>query len=110
MNTSRARLLRRNPTDAERALWKHLRFRQINGCKIRRQQPIGHYIVDFVCLEKRLVIELDGGHHSQQVEYDLARSTWLEEQGFKVLRFWNNQVLNEIEAVKSAILSSLNAQ
>ena len=109
MTTNRARSLRKNPTDAERALWKHLRLHQLGDHKFRRQQPIGHYIVDFVCLEKRLVIELDGGHHPQQVDSDLARSVWLEQQGFRVIRFWNNQVLNEIDAVKSTILASLNA-
>ena len=107
MSTNRARVLRKNPTDAERALWKHLRLRQLGGHRFRRQQPIGHYIVDFVCLEKRLVIELDGGQHPQQVDYDLTRSTWLQSQGFRILRFWNNQVLEETDAVKETILGSL---
>ena len=107
MDTSKARELRKAPTDAERALWKHLRLRQAGGYKFRRQQPIGHYIVDFVCLEQKLVIELDGGQHSQQVDYDLARSEFLASQGFRVLRFWNNQVLKQPDAVKAAILEAL---
>ncbi|MSQ06433.1 MAG: endonuclease domain-containing protein [Dehalococcoidia bacterium] len=107
MDTSTARELRKAPTDAERALWKHLRLRQFNGYKFRRQQPIGHYIVDFACLEQRLVIERDGGQHAQQVEYDSERTKFLEAQGFRVLRFWNNQVLREVDAVKAAILEAL---
>ena len=109
MRTSKARELRKNPTDAERLLWMYLRYRQINVHKFRRQRPIGQYVVDFVCLEKALVIELDGGQHSQQVVYDSQRSRWLEAQGFRVLRFWNNQVLEEIETVKAAILEALES-
>jgi very-short-patch-repair endonuclease len=107
MTTSKARELRKNPTEAEQALWKHLRMRQINGCKFRHQQPIGSYIVDFVSFERRMIIELDGGQHSQQVVYDSKRTAWLEAQGYCVLRFWNNQVLEEIEAVKAVILKVL---
>ncbi len=79
----------------------------MGGYKFRRQQPIGHYIVDFICLEQRLVIELDGGQHSQQVNYDSERTGFLASQGFRVLRFWNNQVLEDVEAVKAVILESL---
>ena len=107
MNTERARELRKNPTDAERALWKHLRLRQFTGLKFRRQRPVGQFIVDFVCLERHLVIELDGGQHSGQVDHDSIRTSWLESQGFRVLRFWNNQVFDDIEPVKEVILSSL---
>lgn len=107
MTTRRARELRRNLTEAERALWEHLRYRQIGGHKFRRQHGVGPYIVDFTCVEKRLIIELDGGHHTQQAEYDNIRTEWLESQGFQVLRFWNNQVLQEIEAVKLVILNAL---
>ena len=92
MGTERARILRKNSTDAERKLWQHLRRYQINGYKFRRQHPIGPYVVDFVCFEKRLIIEVDGGQHAQQVEDDNARTEWLQSQGFQVLRFWNNQV------------------
>ena len=94
-------------TEAELALWRHLRLRQLGSCKFRRQQPIGNYIVDFVCFEKRLIIEVDGGEHSAQAAYDSERDTWLESQGFSVLRFWNNQVLNEMEDVKEVILGAL---
>lgn len=111
MTLRKARELRSNPTEAERALWKHLRYRQIGGHKFRRQHPIGPYIVDFACVEKHLIIELDGGHHAQpdEAEYDNARTEWLQSQGFQVLRFWNNQVLAETEAVKTVILNKLEA-
>ena len=107
MNRVKARQLRKNMTEAERTLWKYLRLRQFDGHKFRRQQPVGKYIVDFVCLERRLIIEVDGGHHSEQVVYDLERNAWLEEQGFRGLRFWNNQVLKETEAVKEIIMGAL---
>ena len=103
----KAKELRKNPTDAEKTLWKHLRLRQMGGHKFRRQQPLGQYIVDFACLEKKLIIEVDGGEHSEQVTYDSERDRWLETQGFRVLRFWNNQVLTEIEVVKYVIAEAL---
>jgi very-short-patch-repair endonuclease len=92
----RARQLRKNPTDAERLLWRKLRFWQVDGLKFRRQQPLGRYIVDFICLEKSLVIEVDGGQHSEQVAYDVERDIWLRDQGFNVLRFWNHDVLKNM--------------
>jgi adenine-specific DNA-methyltransferase len=104
----RARELRKNPTEAERALWKGLRFRKLEGHKFRRQQPIGPYIVDFVCLEKRLIIEVDGGQHSKNVAYDLKRDAWLEAQGFSILRFWDHQVFKESEAVLEAVMKALS--
>ena len=107
MSSSKARELRINPTDTERALRKHIRLRQLGGYRFRRQQVIGPYIVDFVCLEKRLVVELDGGHHSQAVAHDSTRSQWLEAHGFRMLRFWNDEVLQEIDAVKAVILVAL---
>jgi very-short-patch-repair endonuclease len=107
MDRSKAQELRRNPTEAERKLWQHLRLRQIEGCKFRRQQPLGSYIVDFVCLEKRIVIEVDGGQHNAQMIYDRQRTAWIEEQGFRVLRFWDNEVMQNIEAVKEAIWQAL---
>ena len=110
MNTANARELRSNPTDAERTLWKHLRLRQSNGHRFRRQAPIGPYIVDFVCFEKRLIVEVDGGHHSEQRAYDSQRTSWLESQGFRVLRFWNNQVLKEATAVVDVIAEALEYQ
>ena len=96
-------------TDAERVLWRELRSRQLAGYKFRRQQPLGRYIVDFVCLEKRFVIELDGGQHARndQACYDSQRTLWLEENGYRVLRFWNHDVLQSIEAIKQAIFHAL---
>lgn len=107
MKTTKARELRKNPTEAERRLWQHLRLRQFEGHKFRRQQPLGPYIVDFVCLEKKIIIEVDGGQHSTQVQYDQERSAWLEAQGFRVLRFWNNEVLGKIDTVKEVIWEAL---
>ncbi len=110
MNTTKARELMKNPTEAERMLWNHLRLRQFGGHKFRRQQPLGPYIVDFVCLEKKLIVEVDGGQHSEQVAYDKERSAWLEAQGFRVLRFWNHEVLKEIEVVKEVIAEALDCR
>ena len=105
----RAKQLRMNSTDAERLLWRVLRSRQLAGHKFRRQQALGGFIVDFVCLEKRLVVEVDGGQHNEplQAANDSERSTWLEQQGFRVLRFWNHEILREIESVKEAIARAL---
>jgi very-short-patch-repair endonuclease len=107
MDRSKAQELRKNLTEAERKLWRHLRLRQLGGCKFRRQHPLGSYIVDFVCLEKRVVIEVDGGQHRAQAIYDQQRTAWLEQQGFRVLRFWDNEVMQAIEAVKEAIWQAL---
>ena len=98
-----ARTLRKHMTDAERVLWKQLRLRQIEGQKFRRQHPIGPYIVDFVCLEKRFIIEVDGGHHASQMDEDAKRTAWLQTQGFHLLRLWNHDVLTETEAVMAQI-------
>ena len=105
----RARTLRVNATDAERILWQHLRLRQIASFKFRRQRPLGPYVVDFVCLEKRLVIEVDGGQHGIRVSQDAERDAWLAREGYTVLRFWNDEVLTQMESVKNAIWSTLNA-
>ena len=105
----RARALRKRQTDAERLLWYRLRSRQLAKCKFRRQQVMGVYIVDFVCLEPKLIIELDGGQHATQIEYDAKRSIYLNSLGFKVLRFWNNDVLNNIESVLESIQLQLVA-
>ncbi len=107
---NRARELRKHLTDAERFLWRHLRSRQLAGYKFRRQQPLGHFIVDFVCLEKRLIIESDGGQHNElaQAVYDARRSEWLEQQGFRVIRFWDHEVLNQLDEVKAAIDRALS--
>src|SRR5574341_778952 len=103
----RARALRKNPSEVERLLWRYLRMWQLDGYKFRRQHPSGNYIVDFVCLEKRLIIEVDGGQHAEHVEYDAKRDAWLREQGFSILRFWNNDVLQNMTGVKDAIVSKL---
>ena len=107
VSTQRARALRKNPTEAEHALWKHLRMRQLEGHKFRRQQLLGAYIVDLVCLERKLNIEVDGGQHGEQVVSDTERTAWLEARGFRVLRFWNHQVLADVQAVKEAIREAL---
>jgi very-short-patch-repair endonuclease len=98
-----ARHLRKNMTDEERRLWWELRHRQLQGCKFRRQAPIGPYIADFVSFERKLIIELDGGQHAEQTEEDATRTKWLTEQGFTVLRFWSHQVLEELDSVLEAI-------
>jgi very-short-patch-repair endonuclease len=105
---NRARQLRSHLTDAEQMLWRYLRFRQIDGYKFRRQRPIGPYIVDFVCLEKKLIVELDGGQHADQKRYDVGRDRWLAAQGYEVLRFWNHDVLTNTDSVKEAIYRALN--
>ena len=97
-----ARQLRANSTDAERKLWSHLRGRQMSGKKFRRKHPIGDFIVDFVCTEIGLVIELDGGQHLES-DSDKQRDSWLSEQGFRVLRFWNHEVLTDTQTVLSRI-------
>ncbi|MDH5684079.1 MAG: endonuclease domain-containing protein [candidate division WOR-3 bacterium] len=101
--TEIAKNLRKRSTDAERTLWKHLRARQIDGLKFRRQEPIGQYVLDFICYEKGLVIELDGGQHSISEKEDAERDIWLKQQGFKVVRFWNNEVLMNINGVLEVI-------
>ncbi len=104
---SKAQELQQRSTDAEQALWKRLRNRQLAGCKFRRQVPLGKYIVDFVCFERKVVIEVDGGHHQAHVSSDTVRTTWLESQGFQVLQFWNHEVLADPEAVQEALLGAL---
>ena len=99
----RARELRKTMTDAERLLWKRLRRRQVHGLYFRRQHPIGPFIADFACIHTRLVIELDGGQHMQASDKDAARTRWLEQSGYRVLRFWTNDVLTQIDAVLQVI-------
>jgi very-short-patch-repair endonuclease len=103
----RVRELRINMTDAERHLWRYLRRRQLANARFRRQYPIDQYIADFVCLEKRLVIELDGGQHAENSAYDRKRDAYLGAQGFRILRFWNDEVLRESEGVLERILLAL---
>jgi very-short-patch-repair endonuclease len=107
MNTTKARELRNNSTDAERRLWQKLKRRQIAGVKFRRQQPIGPYIVDFVCFERRVAVEVDGGQHSEQLHQDEQCTHWLEAQGYRVLRFWNNDVLANTEDVAQAVFDEV---
>lgn len=99
--------LRTNATDAEKRLWQALRNRQLAGYKFRRQLPIPPYIADFVCLEQCLIIELDGGQHADALSYDTARTAFLEQQGFRVLRFWNNDVLGNLVAGLDEVLRAL---
>ncbi|WP_028385092.1 endonuclease domain-containing protein [Legionella moravica] len=101
-----AKILRSKSTDSENRLWHYLRAKRL-GFKFKRQVPIGFYIVDFMCLEKRLIIELDGGQHLDNQEYDMTRTAWLNERGYKVLRFWNNDVLQQTATVLEAILREL---
>ena len=102
----RARQLRSNQTDTERRLWPHLRNRQLGGFKFKRQHPIGRYIADFVCLERRLVVEVDGGQHSEEQDSNRTRS--LEQAGYRVIRFWDNEVLLSTDNVLEAILNELS--
>lgn len=103
-----SRRLRRDQTDAERKLWVLLRSRHFIGFKFRRQRAIGPYIVDFICFETKLVIELDGGQHSDKRNYDEKRTAYLEEHGFQVIRFWDNEVLKNMEGVLQEIEKCLN--
>ena len=101
--TAFARNLRRRQTDLERKTWRALRNRRFQGLKFRRQHPIGRYIVDFVCEDVRLVIELDGGQHAENKAYDEGRSAYLRCRGYEVLRFWNNEAGSNLEGVLAAI-------
>ncbi len=102
-----ARQLRLNPSKAQQVLWYYLRQKNLKGCKFRREHPTGAYIVDFVCLTKKLIIEIDGVQQATQTVYDARRTEWLQERGYKVLRFWNNEVLANTEAVLNIILKHL---
>ncbi|ULJ64994.1 endonuclease domain-containing protein [Wielerella bovis] len=99
-----AKNLKQNMTLAEQRLWYHLRGKRLNGIKFRRQQTIGSYIADFVSMEYKLIIELDGGQHAEQIAYDNARTEFLNNQGYRVVRFWNNEVLQNTKAVLEQIL------
>lgn len=103
------RALRQNPTPAEAKLWQHLRLRQLDGCKFRRQHPHHNAVLDFVCLERKLVIELDGGHHAESLA-DRYRDARLVQDGFLVLRFWNNDVIGNFTAVLTRIHDALESQ
>jgi very-short-patch-repair endonuclease len=106
MSTERARGLRRRSTEAEKLLWRRLRARDLGGEKFRRQVPIGPYYVDFVAFEPRLVIEVDGGQHADDGP---ERTRYLEAEGFRILRFWNNEVLRNTDGVLRTILAAIEA-
>ncbi|MEA2779450.1 MAG: hypothetical protein QOK29_994 [Rhodospirillaceae bacterium] len=106
MSIERARRLRKNLTDAERRLWSKLRRRQLDGFRFRRQVPLGPYFVDFLCIEERLIIEVDGGQHAVEQAADAKRTAWLEGEGFRVVRFWNNDVLANADGVIEIMASS----
>ncbi|MBT8490860.1 MAG: endonuclease domain-containing protein [Deltaproteobacteria bacterium] len=102
-----ARCLRKKSTEAEKILWQRLRNKQLEGFKFRRQQILGRYIVDFVNFERKLVIELDGSQHALEKEMDRKRDRWLRTEGFCVLRYWNNEVFENLEGVLEAIRERL---
>ena len=109
-NRDHARELRRNMTEAEKKLWSRLRGRQIAQQKFRRQAPLEGYIVDFLCIQKRLVIEVDGGQHAERTAQDEGRTQKLEAAGYRVLRFWNNEVFENMSGVLSAVDAAVNAE
>ena|ERR1700730_12358918 len=104
---SDVRRLRREQTPAENLLWQQLRAKRLDGAKFRRQHAIGNHIVDFCCLRHRLIIEIDGGQHAEEIEKDEARTGRLEAHGFKVLRFWNHDVMGNLEGVLTSIADAL---
>ncbi|MET0720742.1 MAG: endonuclease domain-containing protein [Tardiphaga sp.] len=106
MSRDFAKSLRANMTDAERRLWYRLRAHRLEGIKFKRQVPIGRYVADFACMERKLLVEVDGGLHAES-NSDVERTKWLEDQGFRILRFWNNEVLNETNAVLEIILAAV---
>jgi len=102
-----ARRLRKTPTDAEKRLWSRLRLQQLDGHRFRRQHPMGRYVVDFVCLAEKLIIEVDGGQHAIPSANEDARTLFLEKEGFQIVRFWNNDVLANTDGVLEAIREAL---
>ena len=105
--TTLARSLRKTASDAENQLWRELRARRLNGFKFNRQVSLGSYIVDFVCLEIGLIIEADGGQHLEQQAHDEARTRWLQANGYRVLRFWNDEILLRLPDVLEQIIRHL---
>ncbi len=99
--------LRQNSTDVEKILWYFLRNRNLLNCKFRRQHLIGNYIVDFICIDIKLIIELDGGQHNLRQQYDNNRTNFLNQQGFKVLRYWNNELTMQLESVMNDIVNEV---
>ena len=107
LKTTRARILRRDQTAADRKLWRLISNRQLGGFKFRRQYPIDRYFVDFACREASLIVEIDGGQHAINAACDAERTEALARAGWKVIRFWNNQILEEPTGVLEAILAEL---
>jgi very-short-patch-repair endonuclease len=107
MHRQRARELRTNQTDTESLVWAALRSRRFAGYKFRRQVPLGHYIVDFVAFQSRLIVELDGGQHIERADYDARRTAWLESQGFRVLRFWDHEVFEDWATIEEVLWRAL---
>jgi very-short-patch-repair endonuclease len=103
-----ARSLRWNATEPERLLWKHLRRRRVDGFRFRRQRPFGPYVCDFICLEARLIVELDGSQHVARADYDAQRDAFMRSYGYRVLRFWNADVAIDIAAVLDTIFEALS--
>ena len=98
--------MRREPTEAEKRVWSIVRAGRLGGAKFKRQEQIGNYIVDFVCYSHRLIVEIDGSQHAANTS-DAIRDQWLSEQGFEILRFWNNDVFHDADAVAAAILHKI---
>ena len=103
-STERARTLRREMTDAERAFWRRVRDRRFGGLKFRRQVPVVPYFADFLCYEKKLIVELDGGQHVERAAYDERRTRYLETEGYKVVRFWDTDVLKNMDGVLAELV------
>ena len=110
MASRHARALRANQTEAEARLWRMLRDCRLAGAKFRRQVPVGPYIADFVCLAVKLIVEIDGGQHTENAEADATRTAWLEARGFRVLRFWNNDTLANTDGVLEQISAALRGE
>ena len=107
-NKTKARLLRKNQTDAEAVLWRKLRGRGLENYKFRRQVPVGPYVADFLCKEAMLIVEIDGSQHLAQVEYDQFRDAFLRASGYEVVRFWNNEVLMNVNGVLESLTLTLS--
>jgi very-short-patch-repair endonuclease len=107
-NTDKARLLRKNQTFAEAALWQRLRNREFCGHKFRRQVPIGPYVVDFLCNAARIIVEVDDGQHAKQVHEDTMRDAYLRSHGYEIVRFWNNEVLGNLDGVLQSLTLTLS--
>src|SRR6266566_4369633 len=108
LRPDRARRLRSNPTDAELRLWQCIRKKQLGGYRFRRQVSLGPYVADFVSIERSLIIAVDGGQHSWREAHDLRRTAWLEAKGWRVVRFWNNEVFENIAGVLERIMIELS--